>query len=141
MLPTIGSALELRREIEQVACSIADVDPSTSGLIEIVSRSEEIGRLCDVAATHHRRTSPAALACARLAVSSSDLALEALTETPSWTGGAALSRRARQLIEIQQLRDRLHRTAVGVEQHFFIAPAHANTNTSGGANAPSSHLS
>ena len=116
-LPSIGSAVELRQAIADASVRSARADDSLSGLMETVQASREIVRLCDAVAARNRRSSPVALACARLAASSADLALEEITEAKSWTGGAALSRRARQLVEIQQLRDQVQRAANNLEWH------------------------
>jgi hypothetical protein len=116
-LPAKGTASELRRDVAEALTRCASVDDSVAGLIGIVMASREIAQLCDSVAARNRRSSPVALACARLAMSSADLALEAVTEAQPWTGGAALSRRARQLFEIQQLRDQTQRIASSFERH------------------------
>jgi hypothetical protein len=116
-LPETGGALELREAINETSARMAATDASIAGLVEIVLTARQVAQVCDLLATRHRRTSPTALACARLATSSADLAIEALTEDLAWTHVALLSRRACQMIEIQQLRDQASRTAGTLERH------------------------
>ena len=119
-LPATRNAVELREAINETRARMQSVDDSTAGLIEIVLTAPQVTRVCDLLARRHRRTSPAALACARLAASSADLALEALTEDLTWTDIAVLSRRARQMIDIQHLREQATRTAGTLERHREI---------------------
>ena len=116
-LPATGGALELREVINETSARMAATDASIAGLIEIVLTARQVVQVCERLAMRHRRTTPTALACARLATSSADLAIEALTENLAWTNVAMLSRRAGQVIEIQQLQDQTSRTAGTLERH------------------------
>lgn len=128
-LPPIGSAVELRQAIADASSRTARADNSPQGLMEMVRTSREIVRLCNEVAARNRRSSPVVLACARLAASSADLALEEITEAKTWTGGAALSRRARQLVEIHQLRDQTQRVAQTLQWDAANLPAHVEATS------------
>jgi hypothetical protein len=107
---TIGSdagADALRDAIATVCRTIPTIEHTEQGVTEAVFVASEIVRLCDELAMRHRRSSPAALACARLAEAGAELAVEALTEDRDWATARMLSRRARQLGEIHELRRRL----------------------------------
>lgn len=124
-LPATSNAVELRDAITETRVRMEAADASAAGLMEIVLTARQVARVCDLLAMRHRRTSPTALACARLAASSADLALEALTEDMPWDDVAMLSRRARQVIDIHQLRDQLSRSAGMLERHRADQPATA----------------
>lgn len=107
---TLGSdsrAEALREAVSSVCGCVSKIEDSERGVADIVVVASGIVQLSEVLASRHRRSSPAALACAKLAEAGAQLALEALTEDRVWSSVQVLSRRARQLVEIQELRRRV----------------------------------
>ena len=107
---TLGSdsgAGGLRDAVAAVSKRIPQIEDSERGVADAVFAAREIVHLCDGLASRNRLASPAAVGSAQLAEACAQLALEALTGGRGWTGPQALSRRARQLGEIQELRRRL----------------------------------
>ena len=117
---TLGAgtrAGELQDAVAAISSRIPRLEDSESGVADSLFVAREIVHLCDVLASRHRWSSPAALGCATLAEAGAHLALEALTEKRGWTGAEALSRRARQIGEIQDLQRRLDDMAAALELH------------------------
>lgn len=120
---TLGSdtrAAELQDAVAAVSARIPRLDDSSPGVADALFVAREIVHLCDLLASRHRWSSPAALGCATLAEAGAHLALEALTEQRGWTGVEALSRRARQIDEIQDLQLRLDDMATALELHGVV---------------------
>lgn len=117
---TLGSdsgADGLHDAVDAVAARIPRLEDSQRGVADALFVAAEIVHFCDVLASRHRSSSPAALGCARLAEAGAQLALEALTEERGWTDVQGLSRRARQLVAIQEMRRRLDAMAATVALH------------------------
>ena len=94
----------VRDAVAAVTRRIPRIEDSDEGVADVVFAAYEMLRLCDGLASRNRLASPAAIGCAHLAEASAQLALEALTGDRGWTGVQALSRRARQVGELQRMR-------------------------------------
>lgn len=117
---TLGSdsgAEGVREAVATVSRRIPKIEDSERGVADALYVACEIVHLCDGLASRNRLASPAAAGSAHLAEASAQLALEALTGDRGWTGVQALSRRARQLGEIQELRRRVDAIAAALELH------------------------
>jgi hypothetical protein len=112
---TDSQAEELQDAVSCACAAIAAIEDSDKGVADTVFIAGEVVRLCDLLAVRHRRSSPAALACAKLAEAAAELALEALTEDRPWTAVQVLSRRARHLVGIRDLRLKLDAMISAIE--------------------------
>ena len=106
----------LREAIAQVIDRVEHVEDSDRGVADTVFVACEMVHLCEALAGRSRHSSPAAIGCAKLADAAAQLALEALTER-GVKGVEALSRRGRQLVEIQDLRAHLDEAVDALELH------------------------
>ncbi len=106
----------LRDAIAQVVYRVEHIENSDRGVADTVFVACEMVHLCEALIGRSRQSSPAAIGCAKLADAAAELALEALTER-GVTGVEALSRRGRQLVEIQVLRARLDQAVDALELH------------------------